>query len=192
MMANKFTPHCMLRVKPILIFCSFYASLLENRISLVPFTPTSSRQWFTAQPKSPVMTRFLITVSGCIMKTKPGHFTYSPVQLPSWLKCPSGHWGRHWPSNRTWESRQAVQLWGLLPAHLKQDWWQAGRRMKQRRQSGKPPYDKHSSPVSSVNVPGLEHVLHFLFIFPRTYLTYFFLKARSRKASICGTQIKKA
>ena len=83
----------------------------------------------------------------------PQHVTYSPVQLPSRLKYPSGHWERHCPSNSTWEGQQAVQLCGLFPAHPKQDWWQAGRKIKQRRQSGKPPFNKDSSSVPPVNIP---------------------------------------
>lgn len=121
----------------------------------------------------------------------PQHVTHSPVQLPSWLKYPSGHWERHCPSISIWEGQQAVQLCGLCPAHPKQDWWQAGK-TKQNRQSGKSPYDKCGCSVSPISIPGLKHNLHIHFHFPKTHLTYFFLKAMSWKTPSVALGLNKA
>lgn len=58
----------------------------------------------------------------------PQQGTHSPVQVPSRLKWVSGHWERHCPASSTRADPQAVQLWGVFPAHMRQDGWQAGKK----------------------------------------------------------------
>lgn len=60
----------------------------------------------------------------------PQQGTHSPVQVPSRLKWVSGHWERHCPANSTRADPQTVQLWGVFPAHMRQDGWQAGKKSR--------------------------------------------------------------
>lgn len=141
------------------------------------------------------MTMFLITVSGHIMKTKQGHREYAlayhtlTCTAAFLVKVPIRALGEALPLHQHMGRPAGCAVIRALPCTSKTglvtSW-----KDKAEQTIRKVTIWQVWCSVSPVSIPGLKHILHIHFSFPRTHLTYFFLKAMSCKASICGTQVK--